>query len=262
MTNSENAEWQAPPPPEKIAPVETAQMSEVATLGNIFIEPGNVFEDLRRKPRFLLAAIIMSLLITAYGFGLYYKIGDAGFRTFYNEQIDKTPQGAAVTGEQRNSTIDMYMTIGTVTRYAMPLFVLLIFAIGGLIYWVASKAFGGTGGFLQALSTWLYSSFPPTVVSMIASYIILVFKDADNIDLAASQAGVVHANLGFFIDNKAHPMLNALLGTFDFFMIWGWILAVIGLQKTMRLSAGSAWTLTIILALVSLGFRMLFAAIS
>jgi len=255
-------DWQPPLPPEKIVPEDPPQMSEVATLGNVFLEPGRVFEDLRRKPRFLIAAIIISLLVTAYSFGLYYKVGEPGFRSFYSQQIDKNPQGASVTGEQRNQMVDMYMTIGTVTRYVMPVLVLLFLLIGGLIYWIAAKAFGGSGNLMHGISTWIYASFPPTVVSMLASNIILVFKDVDNIDIAASQSGVVNANLGFFIDSKANPMLFALLGTFDFFMIWGWILAVIGLQTTMRISAGSAWTVTIILALVSLGFRLVGAAFS
>ena len=47
-------EWQEPPPPEDLKQIENPpQMSEVETLGNIFIEPGRTFEDLRRKPRFL-----------------------------------------------------------------------------------------------------------------------------------------------------------------------------------------------------------------
>jgi hypothetical protein len=258
----ENLQELQPPPPETVVPEDPPQMSGVATLGNVFFEPGRVFEDLRRKPRFLIAAIIMSLLITAYSFGLYYKVGESGFRSFYSQTLDKSPQGSSLSGEQRNQTIDLYMTIGTVTRFAMPLLVFLFLFIGGFIYWIGGKAFGGNGTLMHGISTWVYASFPPAVVSMVASYIVLVFKDVDNIDIAASQSGVVHANLGFFIDPKVSPKLFALLGMFDFFLIWGWILAIIGLQKTLRLSATSAWTLTIILAIVSLGFRLLGAAFS
>ncbi|MBT0646757.1 hypothetical protein KJJ93_27615, partial [Escherichia coli] len=40
-----------------------------------------------------------------------------------------------------------------------------------------------------------------------------------------------------------------ILATFDIFMIWGWILAAIGLRITNRLSSASAWTIVIIFAL-------------
>ena len=44
MQEQNSSEWQAPPPPEKIEAGEPAQMSEAATLGNIFFEPGRTFE--------------------------------------------------------------------------------------------------------------------------------------------------------------------------------------------------------------------------
>jgi len=43
MEEQNSSEWQAPPPPEKIEANEQAEMSEPATLGNIFFEPGRTF---------------------------------------------------------------------------------------------------------------------------------------------------------------------------------------------------------------------------
>ncbi len=60
-------EWQAPPLPEEIEDIkEPAQMSEVGTLGSIFFEPGKTFEDLRRKPRFIMAALISIIVISLF----------------------------------------------------------------------------------------------------------------------------------------------------------------------------------------------------
>jgi len=55
-----------PPPPKAEAPAEEPQMSEIAAVGNIFIEPGNVFDDMRRKPRFIIAAVLAVLFISAF----------------------------------------------------------------------------------------------------------------------------------------------------------------------------------------------------
>ena len=257
MTNPENTEWQAPPPPERIEPVEAPQMSEVATLGNIFIEPGRTFEDLKRKPRFLMASIIIALLVSAYGFGMYYKVGEEGMRAFTIEQMDKSPQAASMPAEQRTSMISMSMTFQMVARYAMPVFILFFLVIGGLIYWAASKAFGGTGGFLHALSVWVYSSLPPTVVAMIANFIVLAVKSVDDINIAASQRGVLQANPNILIDTTANPVLATLLVTLDVFMIWGWVLAAIGLRIVNKISSGSAWAIIIILAVIGLLFRLI-----
>ena len=123
MTEEQNvSDWQEPPPPEMIKK-EEPEMSEVATLFNIFIEPGRTFEDLRKKPRFLLATLIIAILTTAFAFGLYYKVGDEGFRRFVREQVEK--QAPNATGEQLNQAVDMQMKITSGVRYAMPIFVII-----------------------------------------------------------------------------------------------------------------------------------------
>lgn len=261
--DEENKEWQEPPLPEEIkAADQQPQMSEVATLGNIFIEPGRTFEDLRRKPRFIIGMLIIALLATAYGFGLYYKVGDEGIRTFVAEQVDKSPQGSSLNAEQRNNAVNFQMTIQKVVRYTVPVFVVIGFAIMSLFYWLGAKAFGGTGNFLHALSVSVYSSLPPTIIGMIGNFIVLIFKSVDQIDLAASQRGLLQANLAGLVDGKSMPVLATLISVFDLFAIWGWILAAIGLQKTNKLSSGSAWGVTIILALIGVAFRVIGALLS
>lgn len=248
-------EWQAPTPPEQIV-TNNPQMSEVATLTSIFFEPGRTFDDLRRKPRFILAALIMIVLITAFSFAIYYKVGEPGFRSFFTDQIDKSAQSQAMDAAAKNQAVDMYMTIGSAVRFGMPILVLLTFAVGGLIYWLASKAVGGAGNYLHGLSTWIYSSFPPAVVGMIANFIVLAFKSVDDIEIATSQSGVVHANPSILIDGKSMPVLATLLGSLDIFLIWGWILAAIGLQRTQKISSGAAWAITLIVALVGITFKV------
>jgi len=256
-------EWQAPPLPEEIKRIdEPAQMSELGTLGGIFFEPGKTFEDLRRKPRFVLGTLLIILLTTTLVFLLANKIGEENLRQFIAEQVDKSSQMQAATGEQKNKAIDLQITIIKVTRYLIPLFVIIGLAIGGLIYWLAIKAVGGTGNYLHGLSVWIYSSIPPTVVSVIANCIVLIFKSTDEIDVAASQRGVLHANPSFLIDGKSMPVLATLLATFDLFLIWGWILAAIGLRITGKISSGAAWAIVLIMALVSVTFRVVLSLVN
>ena len=118
MQEPNSTERQAPPPPEHIVR-EEPEMSEVATLGNIFFDPGSTFEDLRRKPRFILATVIVSLLMTAYGFGLYYKFGDKGVREFILEQIEKSPQAGSMkrrADSTRRTSLPWYASFATARR--------------------------------------------------------------------------------------------------------------------------------------------------
>ena len=235
---------------------QAPEISEVGSLGTIFIEPDRTFKDFRRKPRWIIAGIITSLLVFAYTYGLASKVGEAGVRTFITEQVEKGPRGDSLSAEQKSQAVEMQMTINKYTRFAVPLFVFISFFIGGLLYWLGSKAFGGTGTFFQNLGVWVYSGFPPAVVGMICNFIVLAFKSAEDIDLGQSQRGLLHANPSFFVDGKAHPMIATFLSTFDVFAIWGWILAVIGLSVVNKMSKGAAWTLVIITVLIGLGFRV------
>jgi hypothetical protein len=263
--NPDNAtEWQAPPPPiDTAAPQEEPpQMSEAATLGNIFFSPGETFEDLRRKPRFVFAILVVMVLTSVYSFLFVQKMGEARMKSFMVEQMEKNPQMQSLPPEQKERMIETNTTISGVVRYAIPVFILVSFAIGGLIYWLAAKAMGGSGTYLQGVSTWVYASFPPLVVGLIANFLILLLKSADEIDIATSQRGLVQANPSFLIDGKTMPVLATFLGTIDFFQIWGWILAAIGLQKVMKLSKASAWAIVLILALVGVAFRIVGAFFS
>ena len=263
MEQNEGQAWEPPPPPEKITPAEKPEMSEIGTILNVFMEPGRTFEDLRKKPRFILGLVLISILASAMSFALYQKVGEAGIRRAVNEQLDRSPQTASMPADQRqgivsfNLTLQKYMPI--VVFVIVPIFMFII----GLFYFLGANAFGGNGGFLHAVSVVVYSSIPPTVLMTIAGLIVLAVKSADDIDLTAAQrGGLVQANPSMFIDGKAQPVLAAILSTVDVFQIWGWILAAIGLKITNKLSSGSAWAIVIIFALIGVLFKVIGAFFS
>jgi hypothetical protein len=263
MEEPNNAEWQAPPPPEgPTEEPEQPEMSEVGTVFNIFLEPGRTFEDLRRKPRFIIAGLIIIAFISAFTFIFAAKIGDEPMKRFITQQIDKSPQAGSITPQQKEQSVQLQLTIQTVIRYVLPVFFIIFFLLGALIYWLGAKAFGGDMGFTQALSVWVYSSLPTTVITILMNLIVLFLKSPDDIDIATSQRGLFQANLAFFVNGKAMPVLATLLSVIDLFQIWAWILAAIGLKKVGKLSGASAWTIILILALIGVIFRVIGAAIS
>ena len=255
--NEQNVpEWQAPPPPEKIInQSEPAQMSEVGTLAGIFFEPGRTFEDLRRKPRFILAAIIPVILLTLFMGAFTAKIG---YERLVRERLESSSWYQGQSAEVKNQMLEQQMN--PIARYASmviaPIVFLLTFFIGGLIYWGGANAMGGSMSYLRGVAVWVYSGFPPFVVSMLANLLILLLKSPDEIDTVASQQGLIHANPSFFIDTKAMPVLGAILGTFDLFYIWGWVLAAIGLRIVGKISTGAAWAIVLLVALLNVAARV------
>ncbi len=254
-------EWQEPPPPEDIKEVENPpQMSEVETLGNIFIEPGRTFEDMRRKPRFLMAGI---LIIIASSIFQVLFIQKAGYENIVRARIESSPQTEQMTKEQKDQIVrqqsgPLFKAIG---YGILPIALAVIFLLGGLLYWLGANAMGGSARFLHGLSVWVYSSFPPTVLFMIANIIVLFLKPIEEIDLTSTQGGLIQANPSFFIDGKSQPVLAALLSGLDLFAIIGWFLAAIGLQKVAKISSGASWAIVLILGLVGITAKVVWAMI-
>ena len=257
--DAQNNEWQEPPIPERIHKEELpAEMSEPATLVNIYIEPGRTFEDLRRKPRFLMAWLLIIIAVTAFN-GLF--IQKIGFEKLVRDRIEASPQVSGMSEEQKQKIVEQQAgTVGKTLAYAAPpIAMVIIFLLGGLLYWLGANAMGGTAKFSQGLSVWVYSSFAPTVLFMIANIIVLMLKAAEDIDVKRAQSGVVQANPNLFIDTTSMPVLGALFSAIDLFAIWGWVLAAIGLQKVAKISSGAAWAVVLLLALVGITIRVVSA---
>lgn len=254
-------DWQAPPPPKDIKKIEEPpQMSEAATLGNIFFEPGNTFEDLRRKPRFIMAGIIIIIAVSLFQIVFIQKVG---FERIVRARIDASPQTEQMSKEQKDIIVEQQSSpvFKGISYAAAPIVMIIVFLLGGLIYWLGANAMGGSAGFLHGISVWIYSSFPPTLIFMLANILVLFLKSVDDIDLTTSQSGLIQANPGFFIDGKSQPVLAALMSGIDLFAIYGWVLAAIGLQKVAKISSGAAWAIVLILGLVGVTLRVAWAAI-
>ena len=257
VENSAAQEWQAPPPPVNNAPLEEPPlMSEIGTLGSIFYEPGATFEDLRRKPRFITATLIGIVLFTMFLAAFNTKIGYERIvrdrlesSSFYQNQ---SPEMKKTMLQQQTHPAMQYVTIGIA-----PLVILISFLIGGLIYWGGANAMGGSMTFLRGVAVWVYSSFPPLVVSSLANLLILFLKSPDDIDAVTGQQSLIHANPSFFINTKTMPVVGALLSTFDLFFIWGWILAAIGLRIVGKISTGAAWAIVLLVALLNVVSRVI-----
>ncbi len=246
----QNNDWQPPPPPRGEIP-ETTKMSLMDTLLGVFFEPGNTFSSLRIKPRFFVAGLIILLSICAFQVTFIEKFG---YANIVKEQMRKNTQFQQMTPEQQKSAFAMYENpiLKYVTYAVTPIFIIISMVIGALIYWGGIAAFGGSGSFLGSLAGWVYASLPPTLLMMLGNFIILFVKSADEIDLPSSQQGLVQANLGLLVSSKDSALLHGFLSGFDIFIFFGMFLGAIALQKIGKISAGSAWTITIILWLITL----------
>lgn len=231
--------------------------SALGSLSGIFFEPGRIFESFRQQPRFLLAACLIALALSFSTALIYQRLG---FENILRTQLERS---ANITPEQKERIVEMQTkpAIRAIGFISPIVSLTIVFAAGGALYLLGVLAMGVTIGYRQALSVWIYSSLPPAVLTAFANIAILFLKSPNDIDLARSARGLVHANLGVFVDAAAHPVLTTAVSSIDLFAIYGLLLAVFGLHKVARISpakataiAGSIW---LIGAVVQIGVSAL-----
>jgi hypothetical protein len=225
-------------------------MSTAETLTGIFFEPGRTFEALRARPRFLIAGLILIALALVVTILVMQKVD---FAEFITKQITSGPRADQMTPEAKAAAIGFWTgPIGKVVVYVIPIVATVImFAAGAGIYLLAAMLMGGKMSYKQALAVWVYSNFPPGILTAILSVVILFMKSAEDIDLNKSGGGLVVTSLAALV-NPTSPALRGALSWFDLFTFYGMYLAALGLRKVGKLSSGSAWTIVIALWVIGI----------
>jgi hypothetical protein len=245
-------------PPQPQTP-DGPTMTTAETLTAIFFEPGRVFDSLRARPRFLVAALISALLLCIFTFALFQR---AGYENMMRAAIENSPRADQMTPDQKEKAIAFYSNpVLKGINYISPIIgVAIIFSAGAALYLLGVMLMGHSISYKQALAVWTYSSFAPIVLSLLVSFVLLFLKSREDLETVQPGRSLARANLGILVDPKASPVLAAALGTFDVFVFYGLFLAALGLRKVARLSSGAAWGIVLGLWFLSLLFRVGLAA--
>src|SRR5260370_31400404 len=149
-----NPDFQPTPPPFEPTPKPTVEMSTAGTLTGIFFEPGQVFEALRSRPRFLIAGLLLLLLTIGVTAVVYQRI-DMG--EYIRAKMEKSPRNANQTPAQKELGVKIGKIVGAV---GIPASVPITIAAGAALYLLGVLAFGGWVGYNKSLAVWDYSSLP------------------------------------------------------------------------------------------------------
>lgn len=235
-------------------------MSTPETLSGIFFEPGATFDALRARPRFLVAGLILLALGMLVAVLILQKVN---YEEVVRRAIENNPRTEQMTAEQKEQAIRMQTgPVGKAIAYcAPPVFGVVMIAGGAALYLLGALLLGGRLSYKQALSVWVYASFPPAVLSTLLSVVLLFLKSADDLDFNRPGAGLLVTNLGALVGAGGSPVLRAALSWFDLFTFYGMYLAALGLRKLGKLSSGAAWTIVIVLWLLAVLFAVSRAAL-
>lgn len=235
-------------------------MSTPETLTGIFFEPADTFDALRRRPRFLVAALISVALFVGFYFLFLQRLGA---ENVVRAQVEV--QAPDADPAQREQQVQMFLNpvVRAITVASFPLVFAVMFAGGAGLYLLGVMLVGKSISYKQALSVWVYSTFPPFVLAVLGSVVVLFVSPPDDraaIAQAANRLNLLHANPGVLVDATARPALATALGALDLLAIYGLFLAALGLRRVARLSSGSAWGVVLALYLLAVLVRTGLAA--
>jgi Yip1 domain len=198
----------------------------VGRIVGVFFSPKATFEDIVRKPSWVLPVVLLTLLSFCVSFAINQRIN---WREFMSQQIEKSPQSANMSPEQREQRIEGGAKFSPPFTYAIGLCGPIIFVlVTALVMWGAYSLLGGAStNFATAFAITSHAALTGLVNSLLF-ILVLYLKPVGTVDLE----NPVATNLAAILPDDSAKWLVKLLNSIDIISFWTLILLAIGFAAT------------------------------
>jgi membrane protein, antimicrobial resistance system len=210
----------------------TAKLGGLQRLVKMFYAPGEVFDDIRTKPSWMVVLIAMMILtIGAQAIILPHMDNESTLRDRLGDRADE------YTDEQIE---DMIAGGEKITRF-IPVITAVVVPIGwailAAIFLLMLKMVGSETDFVTTLSATLHAYWPSSAVAT-----VLMVALIQRVDKITEQEipNLVKSHLGVLLPADAPAWLSSMASTFSVFNIWTLALLVIGFKIIGRLPTARA----------------------
>ena len=214
-------------------------VSPVGRIIGVFFSPKATFEDIVRKPSWVLPVVLLTLFSIGVSFAINQRIN---WREFMSQQIEKSPQAASMSAEQKEQRIEGGAKFSPPFTYAIgllgPIIGMLVVA---LVMWGAYNLLGGANTDFGTSFAITAHAFMTGLLSSLLFIVVLYLKPYGTVDLE----NPVATNLAAILQDDSSKWLVALLKSIDVFTIWTLILLAIGFAAAnpKKLRGGKAFTI-------------------
>src|SRR6201984_477524 len=116
-------------------------ISPIGRIIGVFFSPKATFEDIVRIPRWVLPVALLTLFSIGVSFAINQRIN---WREFISQQMEKSPQAANLSAEQKEQRIEGGAKFSPVFTYCIGVLgPILGILIVGLVMWGAYSLLGG-----------------------------------------------------------------------------------------------------------------------
>ena len=222
-------------------PVPEAQpaISPVGRIIGVFFSPKATFEDIVRKPSWVLPVVLLTLFSLGVSFSINQRIN---WREFMSQQIEKSPQAANMSAEQKEQRIEGGAKFSPPFTYVIgflgPIVGILCVA---LVMWGAYNLLSGANTDFRTSFAITAHAFMTGLLSSLLFILVLYLKPYGTVDLE----NPVATNLAALLQDDSTKWLVALLKSIDVFTFWTLILLAIGFAATnpKKLRGSKAFTI-------------------
>jgi hypothetical protein len=226
-----------PIPAPEATPV--AKISPFGRIIGVLFSPKATFEDIARKPSWLLPVIISTILGIAATVVLNQRID---WRDFISQQIEKSPQAANLSADQKEKQIDISSKVTVYVVYAVGVVGSVLFAvIVGAVMMLAYNLLAGAGAtFSQSLGIAAHT-LVTGIVSVPIFLLVAFLRPKGTMD----PNNPVATNLAAVLPEESAKWLVTLCKSVDIFTIWTLILIAIGFAAVnpKKLKGGKSYVI-------------------
>jgi hypothetical protein len=222
-------------------PPQPTGMGEFSRLTGVFFEPGKTFEDIGRRPRWLVPLALLIVVTLAYYFFYSQHVGWARFMQHQLETSARMQQQfSQMPPDQREQAMAMQSKIMGISYYIGTIImtpVMFLISAGILLGLVSGIMHSGLK-FKQVFAIVCYAALPG-VIKQVLAIGVMFLKNPDDFNLMNPLA----FNPAAFMDPlNSSKFAYTLASSIDLFAIWGLLLTAIGLKAVAgkRLSFGGA----------------------
>ncbi len=238
------------------APVPAAEpraaISPIGRLVGVFFSPKATFEDIVRKPSWILPFVIMFVLGLVAAVSLNQRMN---WREYVSQQIEKSPRASQLTPEQKQQQIEAGAKIAPISTYiSVPLVAIVGLLVVTLVMWGAYNLLGGAITDYKTSLAIVSHAFVPSYIASLLFLLVVFLKPVGSLDLE----NPVATNVAAFLPEGAPKWLDVLCKNVDVFVIWYLLLIAIGFAATnpKKLKGGKSLTIAVSVMAVYLVLRV------
>jgi len=224
-------------------------MSEAEKIASVFYEPARAFQELRARPYWGTAFLIIALSVAVYQFAYTQRIGA---ETIALATIDKTVEGGLIPAERAaqmrertaaNARQPFAKASGAINS-VVGVFIFMAILAG--LYLLGVLVSGARIKFWQAFSVAVFAGLPVIVLQNLISLLLLYLKSPDDIEPIRGQRGLARADLGVLFNPAENPYLFVIGSSIGLFTLYGIWLTATGLRHSgEKVTSGTAWAISV-----------------